>query len=537
MTRVFSSLVVAGVLFQLTGCGGGAGANSKPAEELPPSQASGFKTSAGVAVHKEAAKGFDEALKAFVGHDKAFDWTPDSCKEVAGMFMKASDVQQSATNRGFPSALYNAGLSYQRCELQGDAQKEFQAALDADKSFHRAATQLALYDYQKTQDLDATIDKLNQIIRDAKFQDTDALVSVAALQMERANDQSDSDGKNDLERAVKNIQRALAIDDTFMPAFNQLAIYYLEQAKAKAGRKVGRQTGLVVSGQSRKGVDQQMLDLAALVSAQGVAKNPKYAAIYNTAGLIQVEQRNYNGAVKSFKKARELDPSFFEADMNYGAVNLSFRGFKEADAAYREAIKLKPKEYEAHLGLALALRGDIDDSNFDKNVAEAQSELDQCKKLAPDRPETYYNEAILTQEYRAKGSQEQAIPMLKKAADIYRTFVEKAQGNDAFAAAVKRAKERTQDIQDTIKFVEEGEAARKADEEAQKAAAAAAAAAPPASTTPPPAASGTAPPGGAAAPAPAAPAKNDSVGGCLFEESRPRAGTLRRLACQSLTAG
>jgi tetratricopeptide (TPR) repeat protein len=482
MTRFFSGLVLAGLMVQVTGCGGSASVGGKPVE-LPPTERSGFKTSTGDAVHKEAAKSFDEALKAFVDHDKAFDWTEATCKEVAGMFTKSSDVQRSATNRSFPSALYNAGLSFQRCELSSEAQAQFQAAVDADKGFHRAAAQLALYEYQKEQNLDATIDKLNTIIRDAKFQNADALVGVAALQMERGSDQADSDGKNDLERAVKNIQRALAIDDTFMPAFNQLAIYYLEQAKAKAGKKSGRKAGLVVSGAAGKGVDQQMLDLAALVTAQGISKNPKYASIYNTAGLIQVEQRNYNGAVKSFKRARELDPKFFEAHMNYGAVNLSFRGFKEADAAYRDALKLKPKEYEAHLGLALALRGAIDDSNFDKNIAEAQAQLDECKKIDPERAETYYNEAILTQEYRAKGSPEQAVPMLKKAAEVYKTFVSKASGNDGFAAAVKRAKERTTDIEDTIKFVEEGEAARKADEEAQKAAAEAAKNAPP----PPPA--------------------------------------------------
>jgi len=487
VTRILSTFVLAGLLVPLTGCGGSASVGGKPVE-LPSSERSGFKTSTGDAVHKEAAKSFDEALKSFVAHDKAFDWNESTCKEVASMFDKASDVQQSATKRAFPAALYNSGLSYQRCEMSSEAQQKFQAAVDVDKGFHRAAAELVLYEYQKDQNLDSAIDKLNTIIRDAKFQNADALVGVAALQMERQSDQSDSDGKNDLERAVKNIQRALAIDDTFMPAFNQLAIYYLEQAKAKAGKKSGRKAGLVVSGAAGKGVDQQMLDLAALVTAQGVAKNPKYASIYNTAGLIQVEQRNYNGAVKSFKKARELDPKFFEAHMNYAAVNLSFRGFKEAEAAYRDALKLSPKEFEAHLGLALALRGAIDDSNFDKNVADAQAHLDECKKIAPDRAETYYNEAILTQEYRAKGSQEQAVPMLKKAADIYKTFIGKASGNDGFAAAVKRAKERTQDIEDTVKFVEEGEAARKADEEAQKQAAAAAKNAPPdqnAPATPP----------------------------------------------------
>jgi tetratricopeptide (TPR) repeat protein len=515
MTRIFSSAVLLSVI-ALTGCGGGATTVGGKAV-LSANERSGFQTSTGDQVHKEAAKSFDDAIKSFVAHDKSFDWNEGSCKEVAAMFAKASDVQQSATRRAFPSALYNAGLSYQRCELQADAQQQFQAALTADHNFHRAATQLALYEYQKNQNLDSTIDKLNQIIHDAKFQNADALVGVAALQMERQSDQSDSDGKNDLERAVKNIQRALAIDDTFMPAFNQLAIYYLEQAKAKAGKKSGRKAGLVVSGAAGKGVDQQMLDLAALVAAQGVTKNPKYASIYNTAGLIQVEQRNYNGAVKSFKRARELDPKFFEAHMNYGAVNLSFRGFKEADAAYRDALKLKPKEYEAHLGLALALRGAIDDSNFDKNVSAAQAELDECKKIDADRPETYYNEAILTQEYRAKGSQEAAVPMLEKAADIYKTFINKASGNDQFAGAVKRAKERSQDIADTVKFIREGEAARKADEEAQKQAAAAAKNAPPAATDaapkpgdakggepPPPAdAKGAAPPPPAAPPKPA----------------------------------
>jgi len=472
MMRILTSSVLAGLALVLVGCGGSAtvGANGKV--ELPSSERSSFKTSTGDTVHKEAAKSFDDALKTFVAHDKAFDWNEASCKDTAEMFVKSSEVQQSATKRAFPAALYNAGLSMQRCEQDGEALNYFKQAVEADHSFHRAAAQLALYDYAKNQNLDSTIDKLNQIIRDAKFQNADALVGVAALQMERQSDASDSDGKNDLERAVKNIQRALAIDDTFMPAFNQLSLYYLNQAKAKAGKKSsGRKGGLVVSGVAAKNIDQQMLDLASLVAAQGVAKNPKYASIYNTAGLIQVEQRNYNGAVKSFKKARELDPRFFEAHINYAAVNLSFRGFKEAEAAYRDALKLNPKEYEAHLGLALALRGGIDDSNFDKNVNDAQSQLEECKKLEPDRAETYYNEAILTQEYRAKGSQEKAIPMLKKAADIYRTFISKAGGNDAFNAAVKRAKERTQDIEDTIKFVEEGEAARKADEELQKQAA------------------------------------------------------------------
>ena len=72
-------------------------------------------------------------------------------------------------------------------------------------------------------------------------------------------------------------------------------------------------------------------------------------------------------------------------------------------------------------GYALALRGEINDSNFDKNVAEAQQHLDEAKKIAPDRAETYYNEAILTQEFRSKRGN--AVPTLKKAAEQYSSEV------------------------------------------------------------------------------------------------------------------
>src|SRR5690606_23079887 len=127
--------------------------------------------------------------------------------------------------------------------------------------------QLALYDYQRTNDLDGTISRLDQIIREAKFQNAEALVSLAALQMERDSDRADGDGKDDLERAHKNLQRALAVDDTYMPAFNQLAVYYLEQARKKAGGKVKSRRGkrgMEVSGAKKAEVNEQQLDLAAL---------------------------------------------------------------------------------------------------------------------------------------------------------------------------------------------------------------------------------------------------------------------------------
>lgn len=458
------TLAIGLLLLSVAACGGGkAGSSEGPKAPANP----GDKKGLGGQIDAEAQNSYESALDQFTEVDKSGKWE-ENCEDVAKAFLDSATRQKQATNTRFPEAIYNAGLAYQRCNKDDKAQELFAEAYRADSGFHRARAQLALFDYKRSKDLNGTIRTLDGIIRDAKFQNVEALVYLAALQMEA--------GLSD--DALKNLQRALAIDDSFMPAFNQLAVYYMENAKRAAeGTRGGRRrSSLVVSGGKKADVNSQQLDLAALVAGQAVMKNPNYAPIHNTVGLIMVELKNYNGAVKSFRRARDLDPKFFEAHMNYGAVSLSFRGFGEAEKAYRDAIRLSPKEYEAHLGLALALRGQIDDSNFDKYVAMAQKELDECKKIDGARPETYYNEAILTQEFKAKGSSEETtVPMLEQAAKLYREFVAKAGSKPEFKEAVERSQARSQDIEDTVTFIREGQRLKKeqdiANAEAKKAAA------------------------------------------------------------------
>ena len=455
------SLLAVGALIVAVGCGGEA---VKPTAKSP-SHPSGKSSATGTSVSKEAADKFEGALQEFADTDAKGQWDDATCKSVAQAFRAAADEQKSATNQTLAEALYNSGLAYQRCGMDKDARGAFDQAVSANSKFHRARVQLALYDYQRNNNLDSAIGSLEQIIHDAQFQNVEALVAVAALQMERGSDQPNSDGKDDLDRAKRNLQRALAIDDNYMPAFNQLAIYYLEQAKAKAeegGKRKGKRRGMIASSSKSVQVNEQMLDLAALVASQAQRKNPKYAALHNTSGLIQVELRNFNGAVKSFAAARSLDPDFFEAHMNYAAVNLSFRGFEQAETAYREALRLRPNEFEAHLGLALAIRGEITPSNRDEKLPEAEKQLAEAKKLSPNRPETYYNEAILTQEFKAKSQpdEDKSIAMMKTAIRQYEDFTGKAGGDSAFSDAVKRSNERIKDMRDTIKFLEDGKKAR-----------------------------------------------------------------------------
>jgi tetratricopeptide (TPR) repeat protein len=491
------SVVVAGMLSFATvglGCGGG----NKEVKEADGERGQGGPVGPAAPVQKAALDRFNTALDAFNGHDKTNDWNDQTCQEAAKAFEIAASAQTSGK---FSEATYDAGLAYQRCGNDKEAKGHFQQALSDDPKFHFARAQLALYQYKADNNADAAISALEQAVTDANFQNVPALVDLAMFQMLR---DSDNVGANchakvggrdadlqDFDCAKLNLQRALAIDDGYMPAFNQLALYYFGSAKKKAGsgRKFGRT--IATNAALAKRGDVQQLELAALVCSQAVRKTPTYAPIHNTSGLILNELGQVNTAVKEFQAAAQFDPHFFEAQMNLAAINLSFRGFDKAEGAYRKALEMHPNDYDAHLGLALALRGQIEDSNYEKQVAAVQSELDACKKIDAARPDAYFNEGILTQEYKAKGAggTDKAVAVYQQAKQVFETFMEKAGGKSEYDGAVKKTKERVQDIDDTVTFLQAG--------------------GPPAAPTPPaPPASpgGPAPPAGApaggAAPAP-----------------------------------
>jgi tetratricopeptide (TPR) repeat protein len=441
------------------GCGGAPKEEAKAPTE---SRGSGGPVTPSAGVEKGAREKFNAALDGFNGHDKANDWNEQSCAETAKMFMAAATTQSSGR---FPEAHYDAGLAFQRCGDDKDAKARFQQALSDDDKFHFARAQLALYQFKADGNLDGAIAALETAVNDANFQNVPALVDLAMFQMQRdseqvgANCHARSAGKDvelaDFDCAKLNLQRALALDEGYMPAFNQLALYYFGSAKKKAGAKKFGRTIATNAALGKRG-DMQQLELAALVCSQAIRKDAGYAPIHNTRGLILNELGRVNTAVSSFQTAAKLDPHFFEALMNLAAINLSFRGFDKAEGAYRKALEMHQNDYDAHLGLALALRGQIDDSNYDKQVAAVQGEIDACKKLDPARPDSYFNEGILTQEYKAKiaGEKDKAIAVYHQAKQIFETFMDKASGKPEYDGAVKKAKERMQDMDDMVKFLE-----------------------------------------------------------------------------------
>ncbi|TKD05328.1 hypothetical protein [Polyangium fumosum] len=446
----------------LTGCGAGvATAPVAPERNALSSHATNEPAS------PAAAARFQDGLLALARQEATQKHDEASCRAAAAHFTAVADSRESASIRA--RAHYNAGVAYQRCQLDREAREQFTKALAAEPTSHRARAELALLDFAASggKNFDAAIAELTRAaVVDAQFKDATSLVHLGVLHLKRGREMPDADGLTDSQRAKKYAQSALAVDDRALPAYNLLALIHLGTAQRKA--EAPRARGAL----DKKKLDTQVLELAALVCSQAIRKDPRYAPIHNTAGMIQVELGDFTAAARSFDEARRIDPAFFEAQMNFAAVNLRFRGFSPAESAYRAALALRPNDYDARIGLAHALRGQIDEGNLTQKFAEVRTELAKAKQSAPERPEAYYNEGILTQEYAAIAGGEHPELAPRKAKELFGIFLQKAGADPTYADATRRARERIEEIEQIEGFMghdwNRTEAERKAEEAERK---------------------------------------------------------------------
>nr|MDQ3031109.1 tetratricopeptide repeat protein [Myxococcota bacterium] len=175
---------------------------------------------------------------------------------------------------------------------------------------------------------------------------------------------------------------------------------------------------------ARRAAAGQMLDLAEVVCRQAQLIDGAYAPIYNTWGLINVQQGNIIAALAKFERAFNLDPNLFEAYMNFGELTLSFRGYQDAERAFRRATELTANSYDAWLGLGAALRGL-------NQVEQAQAAYERAIQIDGARPEAYFNLGLLYNDYM--GGTE---PELRRAQQYYRDFAQRAGSRPEFTEIV-----------------------------------------------------------------------------------------------------
>jgi tetratricopeptide (TPR) repeat protein len=319
------------------------------------------------------------------------------------------------------------GVTHERCGHADQAQTFYRQALQMNERFCGARVAAGLEHYRAGREPQARAEFERSIRDDTTC--TEGYVNLAIMQR-RAGDEAAS---------LQNLRRALAIDASYLPAFNQMALLYYEQAIRSSGparvaggtaQVSGSATAAPAAGDSGERSDRQMLDLAEVVCRQAQLIDGNYAPIYNTWGLINVRQGNIIAGLAKFERAFNMDPTMFEAYMNFGELTLSFRGYEDAARAFERATQLQATNYDAWLGLGAAQRGMNNDQG-------AQQSYERAQQLDAQRPESYFNLGLLFQDYR-DGTE----PTLLQAQGFYEQFVQRAGSNAAYGSAVENVTRR-----------------------------------------------------------------------------------------------
>ena len=83
-------------------------------------------------------------------------------------------------------------------------------------------------------------------------------------------------------------------------------------------------------------------------------------------------------AMQSYHQATELDPSWFEAQYNYGVMAYRLRNYSQSLAAYEMALAIQPNSVDARYNFALALKA----AGY---VTDAVDELNKILESNPDQ--------------------------------------------------------------------------------------------------------------------------------------------------------
>jgi tetratricopeptide (TPR) repeat protein len=112
---------------------------------------------------------------------------------------------------------------------------------------------------------------------------------------------------------------------------------------------------------------------------QAIGIDPKLAWVFNTRGLIWVEQRDFDRAIADYTQAIRIDPKYTLAYYDRGLAWAKRRELDRAIADYGEAIRLNPQYGDAYKQRGLALR---QKREYDRAIAD----YDQAARLNPKDP-------------------------------------------------------------------------------------------------------------------------------------------------------
>ena len=173
--------------------------------------------------------------------------------------------------------------------------------------------------------------------------------------------------------AIDHLRRALAVEAENLAAFNTFALIYLEGSEE----------------------NQSRLDLSQLLIDQAKKKNDKYAPLYVTSALLYLKKSDVSHAIADLTKAIGLDPGLIEARMDLGSLDVSFRKYDDAKDQFDAVLKKEPKNYDAKIGLGVAMRGIAAVQKNKDMLDAAEKAYLEAKGWQPNNGAAYFNLGLI----------------------------------------------------------------------------------------------------------------------------------------------
>jgi tetratricopeptide (TPR) repeat protein len=367
-------------------------------------------------VSDDARRDFQAAVTFYRQQEKS-GWSKESCLAAAQRFEGVATAHSKMVE-----ARYNAGLSYQNCGMNKDAESAYQAALKIHPGHAPSLSNLGEI-YFKGGNEARGKQYWEQAVK-ADPQVVGARNNLAWLMIRQVRENK-ANLRSMEEPILRHLRSALAVENDNVEAYVLLSLLYMEGAEKNKAR----------------------LTLARLLLEEAEKRNDKYAPMYNAKGLLDLKRENVAQALEQFQRAVALDPSFVEARMNVGNIVLGFRKYDEAAQQFTEVLRRQPKNYDAVVGLGIAQRGQ-------RQLDAAEQSYKKAMELDGARAEAFYNLGVLYKDFRANQTENQ-----KAAQEAYRTAIRyftQARGKPGARPALQaEARDNITDCEKNIRQIDE----------------------------------------------------------------------------------
>ena len=148
-----------------------------------------------------------------------------------------------------------------------------------------------------------------------------------------------------------------------------------------------------------KEMDKQHYEEAKDHFQKAIAAFPKYAEAFNSLALVEVQLKNPQGAVESFRSATEIDPTLQRANLFLGQFYYENQKYKEAEPYLQRCTANQPQR--AQLLTALA--------NSELQNGEPDLALGNARKVSslPDHKQFAISHLIAAQALTGKGKDDE----------------------------------------------------------------------------------------------------------------------------------